>query len=174
MTQATAETRRSAGRQQARFFILFLVLLAGGFSLLSLNAVNASFVEPFTAGVARTSGLLLDLLGQQTRMDGTRIFGQRFAVDIRNGCNGLETVVIYAAAVLSFPATWRSRLTGLGLGFLVIQTLNLLRVIALFLTGAYLPGLFASSHTVIWQSVVICCGVLLFVFWAQRYGLRRA
>jgi exosortase/archaeosortase family protein len=65
-------------------------------------------------------------------------------------------------------ASWRSRLAGLALGILAIQIINLVRVVSLYLTGAYLPRFFDASHTVIWQSVVILCGVLLWVFWANR------
>ena len=41
---------------------------------------------------------------------------------------------------------------------------------ALFLTGAYLPDLFDTSHTVMWQTVVILCGVLLWILWADRFA----
>jgi hypothetical protein len=40
-------------------------------------------------------------------------------------------------------------------------------------TGAYLPSLFDTSHTVIWQTLVILSGVLLWLVWASRLGPRR-
>jgi exosortase H (IPTLxxWG-CTERM-specific) len=101
-------------------------------------------------------------------MNGTIISNSRFAVNIRNGCNGIEAMLIFLAAVLAFPAPWRSRLTGLALGILAIQLVNLVRVVALFLTGVYFPKLFDTSHTVIWQTVVILSGVLLWIYWANR------
>src|SRR5205823_6180960 len=98
----------------------------------------------------------------------------RFAVNIKNGCNGVEALIIFVAAVLSFPATWRSRTIGLLLGTVAIQLINLVRVVALFLTGAYLPKMFESSHTVIWQTIVILCAVLLWIFWANRFAVTPA
>ncbi len=62
---------------------------------------------------------------------------------------------------------------GVVLGMVVIQLVNLVRVVALFLTGAYLPKLFDTSHTVIWQTVVILAGVLLWIFWADRFARPR-
>jgi hypothetical protein len=47
-------------------------------------------------------------------------------------------------------------------------------VVALFLTGAYLPDLFDASHTVIWQTVVILSGVGLWIVWASRSARRAA
>jgi exosortase H (IPTLxxWG-CTERM-specific) len=160
-------------RRELTFLILFVLILGGSFTLISLNWVNDHVVEPFTAGVARASGVALDLLGQNVSMDGTIIRSPRFAVNIRNGCNGVEAMLIFLAAVLAFPASWKARLAGLALGFVAIQAVNLVRVVALFLTGAYFPKLFDTSHTVIWQTVVILFGVLLWIFWANRFTARR-
>jgi exosortase H (IPTLxxWG-CTERM-specific) len=167
---ATPPRRRDL---EVRFLALFLVILVGGFALLSLRQVNDALVEPFTAGIAHASGAALALLGQDVTMSGTVIRTPRFAVNIRNGCNGVEAMIIFLAAVLAFPASWRARGIGLLLGVVVIQVVNLVRVVALFLTGAYLPEWFDSSHTVVWQSVVIGCAVLLWLFWAARFAARR-
>jgi exosortase H (IPTLxxWG-CTERM-specific) len=157
-------------RRELTFLLLFLVLLAGGFTVISINWVNDHAVEPFTAGVAQASGAMLNVLGQNVTLKGTVMQSPRFAVNIRNGCNGIEAMLIFLAAVLAFPAPWRSRLIGLALGILAIQVVNLVRVVALFLTGVYFPRIFDSSHTVIWQTIVILFGVLLWIFWANRFA----
>ena len=159
-----------AYRQEILFLTLFVVILGGGFTLISLNQVNDHVIEPFTAQIAKASGITLDLIGQDITMRGTVIRSDRFAVNIRNGCNGVETMIIFVAAVLAFPAPWRARAIGLVLGIFAIQVVNLIRVVALFLTGAYFPKLFDSSHTVIWQTIVILCGVLLWIYWANRFA----
>lgn len=159
-------------RQEITFLAIFLLVLGGGFTVLSINWVNDHLVEPFTGGIATISAAVLNVLGQGITQNGTVLTGSRFAVNIRNGCNGVEALIIFVAAVLAFPATWRSRVIGLALGTLAIQVINLVRVVALFLTGAYIPKLFESSHTVIWQSIVILCAVLLWIYWANRYAVR--
>ena len=157
-----------AYRLEIRFLGLFLALLLGSFTLIAWTPVNDRVIEPFTAGVARASGAALNLLGQDTRMEETVIRNSRFAVNIRNGCNGVETMLIFGAAVLAFPAPWKDRLSGFFLGMVAIQLVNLVRVVALFLTGVYFPSLFDSSHTVVWQTIVILAGVALWILWAQR------
>jgi exosortase H (IPTLxxWG-CTERM-specific) len=158
-------------RREITFLTVFLVLLGGSFTLISVPWVNDHVIEPFTAGIALASGAVLDLIGQDVTMQGTMIRNARFAVNIRNGCNGVEAMLIFLAAVLAFPASWRSRLLGLGLGILAIQVVNLIRVVALFLTGIYFPQLFDTSHTVIWQTLVILSGVLLWIYWANRFAV---
>ena len=160
-------------RRELTFLILFAVLLGGSFTLISVNWVNDHVIEPFTAGIAEVSGATLDLLGQDVRMQGTIIRGRRFAVNIRNGCNGVEAMLIFLAAVLAFPAPWRARLLGLAVGVVAIQAVNLVRVVALYLTGAYFPAWFDASHTVVWQTVVILFSVLLWILWANRLGAPR-
>jgi exosortase H (IPTLxxWG-CTERM-specific) len=157
-------------RRELTFLALFIVLLGGGFTLISVNWVNDHAIEPFTAGIARASGVALNLLGQHVTQNGTILRNARFAVNIRNGCNGVEAMLIFLAAVLAFPASWRSRITGLVLGTIAIQIVNLIRVVALFLTGIYFPRIFDTSHTVIWQTIVILVGVLLWIFWANRFA----
>ncbi len=157
-------------RRELKFLIVFALLLGGGFTLISLNWVNDHVIDPFTGGIARVSGATLDLMGQNVKMQGTMLRSPRFAVNIKNGCNGVEAMLIFLAAVLAFPAPWKSRLMGLALGILAIQIVNLIRVVALFLTGVYFPKIFDTSHTVIWQTVVILFGVLLWIFWANRFA----
>lgn len=161
-------------RREIRFLALFLVILGGGFTLLSLNSINDHAIEPFTAAIARVSGWTLNLIGQDVTLRETAIHSSRFAVNIRNGCNGVETMIIFLAAVLAFPASWGSRLIGLAVGVVAIQAVNLVRVVALFLTGVYFPDFFDASHTTLWQTVVILFGVLLWVYWANRFAVAPA
>lgn len=165
---AEAAAPRRPWRREVVFLVVFLALLAGSFTLISWNPVSSNLVEPFTAGVAKVSGVALALLGQDVEMRGTIIESPRFAVNIKNGCNGVETMLIFLAAVLAFPAPWKARAIGLVFGIVAIQAVNLLRVIALFFTGAYFPSWFDTAHTVVWQSVVILSGVLLWILWADR------
>jgi exosortase H (IPTLxxWG-CTERM-specific) len=171
-TPAMERSGWRAYRQEIVFLAVFLGLLAVSFSVVALKPVNDHVIEPFTGAIARVSAGVLDVLGQDVTRDGTVIESPRFAVNIRNGCNGVETMLIFLSAVLAFPAAWGARLAGLALGILAIQGVNLVRVVALFLTGVYFPSLFDSSHTVIWQSIVILCGVLLWIYWAHRFAGR--
>ncbi len=155
-------------RRSYAFLARFLLLLVGFALLVSWNPVNDAVIVPFTAGVARASALALNVLSENVTVAGTELRSGSFGVDIENGCNGVETALLFGAAVLAFPASWKARLTGLVLGFLGIQALNLVRVVSLFWIGKHRPALFSAAHTVLWQSVVVLAGVLLFLLWASR------
>jgi exosortase H (IPTLxxWG-CTERM-specific) len=161
--QKSAARRRSIG-----FLVRFCVLLGIFYFLVAWRPVNDAVIVPFTAGIARVSGGILNIFGEKVTVEGTKIHSENFAVGIENGCNGVETALLFGSAVLAFPAPWKRRLIGLLLGFAAIQLINLLRVVSLFWIGAHRPNLFSTSHTVLWQSAVVLCGVLLFLIWASR------
>ncbi|MEP6992949.1 MAG: exosortase H [Acidobacteriota bacterium] len=164
----------SANRRSALFLVRFLALLVGFYVVVASHPVNDAVIVPFTAGIARLSAVVLNALGERVAVTGTELRSSRFAVEIQNGCNGIETALLFVSAVLAFPAPWRRRLMGLGLGFLAIELINLVRVVSLFWVGAHRPALFNASHTVVWQSIVVLCGVLLFLLWATYEGRRSA
>jgi exosortase H (IPTLxxWG-CTERM-specific) len=170
----TDDQAAAARRRSLSFLRRFLGLLVVFYFAVASHPVNDALIVPFTAGIARAAGAVLNVLGENVTFAGTEIRSPRFAVNIENGCNGVETALLFGSAVLAFPAPWRRRLAGLGLGFLAIQVINLVRVVSLFWIGAHRPALFSASHTVLWQSVVVLCGVLLFLIWASRAERRPA
>jgi exosortase H (IPTLxxWG-CTERM-specific) len=163
-----SEASVSSRRRSVGFLVRFVVLLVVFYFIVASRPVNDAVIVPFTAGIASVSGVILNALGERAEVVGTEIRSSSFGVNIENGCNGVETALLFGAAVLAFPASWVHRLVGLFLGFVAIQFLNLFRVITLFWIGLHRPALFNSSHTVIWQSVVVLFGVVLFLLWASR------
>ena len=157
-------------RPEVAFLLKFALYLVIFFVATAPKPMNNAFVEPFTTAVAKVGGFTAHLFGEDVKMVGTAIVSPRFAVNVRTGCNGLETIYIFFAGVLAFPAPWRRKLWGLLLGFLAIQLLNNVRIVSLFYIGVYFPQHFEDSHIVIWQAIVILFGVALFLFWADRYA----
>lgn len=169
MTEAPEASRSRATRLASFFFLArFLVLLLVLYFLVAWRPANDHVVVPLTSGVASVSGAILRAMGESIAIDGTIISGGSFSVNIENGCNGIETALLFVSAVLAFPASWRARLLGGVAGLLAIQLVNLVRVVSLFWIGRHHPELFQSSHTVIWQSAVVLFGVVLFFLWAAR------
>src|SRR5215470_504333 len=141
-TDEAAPSPGKSSKTGVYFLLKFLALLTVFFLAIAPKAVNDKIVEPFTSVVASAGGLAVRVFGEPTRMVGTTITSPRFSVNIRNGCNGLETIFIFASAVLAFPASWKVRLWGLGLGFLAIQLINVVRIVSLFYIGIHWPKLF--------------------------------
>jgi len=157
---------RNPQRSSTRFLLLFVGFLVVFYAVIAVHPVNDHVVVPFTEAIARVSASLLNAAGERVGVAGTTVSSSNFSVNIENGCNGLETALLLAAAVLAFPASWAQRAIGFAGGFIAIEAINLVRVVTLFWIGAHHAALFVSAHTLVWQSLVVLAGVALFVFWA--------
>jgi len=157
----------SMKRDQKIFLIKFFVALIAMYLIVAWNPVNDHVIVPAAAGA------LLHAIGQPVTVSGTTIASTRFAVNINNGCNGIEAMLILLAAIGSFPATWRARLIGLGIGAVIVQFINEIRIISLYLIGAYRPALFQIFHTAVWQVVVILAAIIFFLQWSARVAPNR-
>jgi exosortase H (IPTLxxWG-CTERM-specific) len=155
-------------RGQVIFLVKFFGVLVALYLLVAWNPVNDHVVVPITAGIARTAGRLLRAMGQDVAVTGTTIASSRFGVNINNGCNGLEAVILLVAAMAAFPASMRARLLGLLITAAGVQLLNQVRIISLYLIGAYHPSLFATFHTAIWQVAVVLAAIVMFLLWSAR------
>lgn len=157
-------------RPELRFLLKFFAFILLFFALSAPKPLNDALIEPFTALVARLGGLGCSIFEAGTRTIATVITSPRFSVNIRNGCNGLEASFLFAAAVLAFPAKWKTRFWGLAVGLLAIQVVNIVRIVALFVVGIHWPSLFDKTHAVVAPAFVILAGVMLFLIWADRFA----
>lgn len=160
-------------RTQVLFLVKFFAVLIAAYLLIAWSPVNDNVIVPFTGAIAAGSGVLLNLIGQDVTVTGTVIRGVRFAVNINNGCNGVEAMLILLASIVAFPATMRARAAGLLLGAIAVQLLNAIRIVTLYLLGAYQPRLFDLFHTAVWQIVIILAAIGFFLAWSARVAPNR-
>jgi exosortase H (IPTLxxWG-CTERM-specific) len=160
-------------RTQVLFLVKFFAVLIGAYLLIAWNPVNDRAIVPLTAGIAKVSGSLLNMIGEEVRVVGTTITSPRFGVNINNGCNGVEAMLILLASIVAFPASMKARIAGLLLGAIVVQVLNFIRIITLYLLGAYQPRLFDIFHTAVWQIVIILAAIGFFLVWSARVAPAR-
>lgn len=144
--------------------------MVGLYVVVALNPVNDHVIVPFTAFVARCSAFILRGLGGAVEPAGTVIRSARFALDVQNGCNGIEAAILLAAAIFAFPATLRSRLIGLSVAIVAIEFVNLLRLSSLFWLGEHYRRIFDFFHVAVWQSLVILAAISIFVLWSWKFA----
>jgi exosortase H (IPTLxxWG-CTERM-specific) len=160
-------------RDQKRFLLKFFLVLIALYFLVAWNPVNDHVIVPATKAITAAAGAVLHGLGQHVDVNGTLISSPRFAVNVNNGCNGIEAMLILLAAIGTFPASLRARAIGLGIGAVIVQVLNEIRIVSLYLIGAYKPSMFQVFHTAVWQVVVILAAIVFFLGWSSRVATHR-
>ncbi len=122
--------------------------------------------------VARAAAAILSGLGQDAWENDESISSSRFALSLGKGCDAVPSSLLVIAAIAALPASIRARLVGLAIILLLMQMLNLIRVVILFLIGAYWPGLFESAHLDIWPPIFVIFAVgcwTVWALWASRW-----
>ena len=156
---------------QKKFLLRFALFLVGFYALVAIQPVNDAVVVPFTALLVKISAGILQAIGEQVFTRGTVIQSALFAVDVKNGCNGIEAALLLVAAMLAFPAPAKARALGLAVGLAAIQAVNLVRIVSLFWLGAHRRDVFDLFHAAVWQTLLILLAVGIFLAWGKR--LRR-
>lgn len=158
-----AKQKREGGLSLRRFALTYLalmsafIILIGYQPILKLIDVNGIYTQAIVAITAS----ILSFLGIASASHGSVIELISISLDIKFGCNGLEAVMIYAVAVIAFPASWKKKIFGIVAGFVVIQIVNILRIVGLAYSALYVRNLFEYIHIYIAQGmmIAICLGV---------------
>ena len=153
---------------QKKFLIRFVLALGGFYLLVAIQPVNDYVVVPFTEFLVSISTVILAAIGEKTQSVGTLIQSPAFAVDVKNGCNGIEAALLLVAAMLAFPATGKQRALGIAAGLGVIQGVNLFRIVSLFWLGVHHRNVFELFHAAVWQTALILLAVGIFLAWSRR------
>ncbi len=150
-------------RKGVRFCLLFA--LYTGLAFLTLYALNDVLVVPFTRRIAWLAHKALRAMGAQSWVSGASVGLPGFAVEIKNNCNAIYEIGLYAAAVFAYPATMRQRLPGLLVGGVMLYAVNLLRVLSLIALGRYWPGGFQAGHLYVWQALFLALVAACWLGW---------
>ncbi|MCC7040942.1 MAG: exosortase H [Burkholderiales bacterium] len=153
-----------------RFFVVFLLLLAALFAIELTPWAQTYVVVPWTDALARMSTAIVTLFDPNVVASGKviRSTTSDFAVSIEAGCNGVEATIVLIAAMLAFPAPWRHRIVGLGIGFVAVQALNVVRIISLFYLGQWSYAVFEWAHLYVWQALIMLDVLVVWLLWVRR------
>jgi exosortase H (IPTLxxWG-CTERM-specific) len=127
----------------------------------------------FTPLAATLSGAVIRLFSPEVTVQGSIIQGRGFGVNIYYGCDAEDVIMLFAAAVIAFPAPWRARLLGVAVGTVLIVVFNLFRIVSLFYIGVWAPSAFEMAHLVVWQVTGIVFATTLYVLWIERVAHAR-
>jgi len=160
-------------RRSTKFVLLFGAVILAGFAVVAASAVQSHVIGPLTAKLATVSSALLRTIGHEVSVVETTIFSPHFSVDIRNGCNGVEAILILVAAIVAFPAPWRSKVTGVVVGTVALEAINVVRISSLYLLGYYNREIFDLFHSAVWQVGIILVSLGIFAYWSGRVSAKR-
>lgn len=150
-------------------FIFTYVVLMGLFLLLiglepiknvlDIDGAYSGMIVRLTAFVLSPFEIVRSVYGSVIQVK------QGVALDVKFGCNGLEAVLIYAIAIVSFPAAKWHKIQGVIIGFIGLQMINILRIASLVVCSVYYKQFFHYMHIYVAQGIMIAVALLFFLVW---------
>ena len=109
--------RRMLASRAVRFPVVFAGCLLFGTALL-LTPPMQTLDGQFSCALVGISKWAIDLFGGHARVAGAVLRAPSgFAVEMRDGCNGVNVTILLWSAVLAFPAPWTMKALGLAAGY---------------------------------------------------------
>ncbi|MGH7332494.1 MAG: exosortase H [Candidatus Rokuibacteriota bacterium] len=163
---ATASKRRA----ELRFCVVFAVLTLAIFAALYL--AHDPVVVPLNQHIAWLAGAIMRGLGADAVAAGAVLRAPGFAVEIKNNCNAIYELGLYAAAVWAYPASLGAKMAGTLIGAGVLNLVNLLRVVTLVALGIFAHEWFDLAHLYVWQAAFFAVVALCWFGWVLRVSPR--
>lgn len=150
------------------FVLIFLLILVAFYSFL-LTAFYLEKIQPRIVNVnAAISNFILNTLGQKTTAVAENIYSAAFNISVKRGCDGVEAMALFAAALLAYPAAWKLKAKNLLIGISLLFCLNIIRIVSLFMIGVYKPQYFETFHIEVWQVIFILVAVTMWIIMLSR------
>ena len=149
-----------------RFAVTYVLIAGVLFSIygfpFELFGARSDWLTPYLEAYARLAGGALQLFDPRVSVSGSRIDG-RFALQIVRNCDAIEIKILFASAVLAFPAPLLRRGIVLLRGLAILVAANVLRIMCLYYIGVYSAGSFAVAHEEILPLLLVAITALLFL-----------
>jgi exosortase H (IPTLxxWG-CTERM-specific) len=157
-------------RARLRFALVFA---ATGGALLTLysfpyaqHGVREDWFARYLALYARLAGLVLRIFDSGVRVVGNDIVG-RTSLTVAKNCDAMDVTLLFAAAVVAFPAPWRRRLVGIAAGVAALTVVNVLRIASLYFVDLRWHSAFETIHAEVWPLAIVVLAASAFLAWSR-------
>ena len=150
-------------------FVGLLVVLQLGWNYARDTELERLFVNEMTV---KPSVWVIALLSPDIQIQaiGSHISAPGGGINILNGCDGMEVILLLVAAMLIAPITINQRLLGILLGSSIIFLCNQARILALFYTYRSDKTLFNLLHGIVAPISLILVAALFYMLWLGKFA----
>lgn len=92
---------------------------------------------------------------------------------ISPSCNGLDLLVLFAGFIIAYPGTIRSKFLFIPVGLLIIDVLNIIRIVLLAWMAKFSPHLLEFNHSYTFTFSMYVIIFALWMVWIRKGGRTR-
>ena len=93
-------------------------------------------------------------------------------LDIAQACNGLELLVLYIGFIVCMPSNITRKLLYIGIGVLLIDSVNILRCVGLIYLREYFHAYFDFAHHYVFKIMIYTATFLIWVRFSRKIQLK--
>lgn len=168
--QGTRADAKELRRARLRFAVVFVAVGGALMTLYSFPyaqlGLREDWFRAYLAVYARVTGFVLHLLDGSVRVAGSDIVG-RTSLTVAKNCDAMDVNILFAAAVVAFPARWPMRAVGIGAGSALLAAVNVVRIASLYFVAIHWPGAFDVIHAEVWPLAIVGLAVAAFLSWSR-------
>ncbi len=150
-----------------RFVLIFALTTVILYALTATGYFERHGWIPYLNLNASISGAILDVFGEDVTIVNRKIVSARASIQIERGCDAIHPTILFVAAALALPASWRARALGIVIGTGILMVTNLFRIITLFYVQKHWRSAFDVMHVEVWQALFIFFAIVLWFVWAN-------
>ena len=90
------------------------------------------------------------------------------SLDVNYECTGVYVLLILFTFLFAYPASWRSRISGVIVGVVALTAINIFRISVLVRVAEIEPELFGYFHEYVWQGVFLILVIAYAMAWVER------
>jgi len=159
----------SARTRLTAFVVVFVLLYA---AIQAAPAFQRAFIDELTVPLAAWLINVSGLSPAPVVASGARLVASGGGLNVLQGCEGLDLLCLWLAAVAAGPFTWRGRVLGWTLGALLVFAFNQLRLLSLFQLFRHQRDWFGDAHGLWWPLALVMLVWGLYVVWERSFGNR--
>ena len=131
-------------------------------------------VSEQTGFVLTTFGWPVDVYDHHRKATSMLRYDDREILAVYEGCNGLNTMIIFVAFIFAFGPINKKLWWFIPLGLLIIHLSNLLRITLLFFVAEYRPDFMYFIHKYVFTAILYLVIFLLWVWWVKQFAVSKA
>jgi exosortase/archaeosortase family protein len=148
-----------------RFFVC-LLLWSVVFWAFSLH----ERLGPVQHAIATASAAAARGAGGHSVAQGQDIIVKGLIMTVNHECTGIFVIMLFSSFVLAYPASWRARVAGLGVGIPLFFAVNVFRLATLARIVEVYPSAFFYLHEYVWQGILTVIVLVGAIAWAEKFG----
>lgn len=136
--------------------------------------------DPYSGFVADCTVSSLNSLGIESRqlVDKTRPWiwigvNEKWPSYINEGCNAISIMLIFVAFIVAFSTTWKQTILYILGGLIIIQIMNVARIVLLNYIFAYHHEYGKMAHDYLFPAILYGTIVLLWIIWVKYFALKK-